>query len=315
MKKIIIDCDPGMDDSMALVMALKSPALDVQAITTVNGNYPIDVTTTNALKMVELLGRTDIPVARGQATPLVRKIPSDPFTHGTDGQGNNYLPNPITPLSKKDAVDTIIDTVKAHPHEVTILALAPLTNIALAMIKAPEIIPLIPEIIAISGSFGLNDYAFLNATGDTPQSEWNVYVDPEASKLVYESGVPFTAIGLDVATYFSVDFSTEDLADFENSPKKEAQFLRQAIRFTHGRGFDAYCTVIDCMAVGYAIDPTLVKTFPAHVGVETQGTLTLGMTVIDRRHHHVWTDLPVINVACNADYERFLKLVKKLVLV
>lgn len=314
MKKVLIDCDPGMDDSVALIMALKSPDLDVQTITTVNGNYPVDITSKNALKITEMLKKTNIPVSRGQASPLIRQIPKDPFTHGTDGQGENHLPEPSTPLASKDAVDSIISTIKKHPHEITILALAPLTNIALAIIKAPEIIPLIHEIIAISGSFGLNDYAFLNATGDTPQSEWNVYVDPEASKLVYESGIPFTAIGLDVATHFDVDFSPEDLSDFENSPRKEAQFLRQAIRFTHNRGFAAYCTVIDCMAVGYAIDPTILSTFSGHVGIETQGILTLGMTVLDRRHHHTWNKLPVVQIAYKADYRRFLQLVKKLIL-
>ena len=173
---------------------------------------------------------------------------------------------------------------------------------------------MIKEIIAISGAFGLNEYAFLNATGDTPQSEWNVYVDPEASKLVYESGIPMTALGLDVATHFDVDFTEEEIKSLEDSEKKEARFLRQAIRFNGNRGFDAYCTVIDCMAVAYAIDSSLVQTMKTRVGVETKDGLTLGMTVVDRRHHHVWTNLPIIEIGCDVDYERFLKLVLELVL-
>lgn len=314
MKKVIIDCDPGIDDSMALILALKSPLLEVLAITTVNGNYPVDITCKNALKIVELLGRTDVPISRGQSVPLIRKAPKDPFTHGKDGQGENNLPNPQIPPSKKDAVDTIISTVKAHPHEITILSLAPMTNLALAIIKEPTIIPLISEIIAISGAFGLNEYAFTNATGDSPQSEWNVYVDPEAADIIYKSGIPFTAIGLDVATHFHVDFTTSDIEAFKTSPRKEANFLYNAIQFVHKHGFASYCTVIDCMAVGYAIDKSLIKTFPAHVGIETKGELTLGMTVIDRRHHHTWKTLPVIEITYDADYKRFLELIKDTIL-
>jgi purine nucleosidase/pyrimidine-specific ribonucleoside hydrolase len=314
MKKILLDCDPGMDDSMAIVMACKSPELDLVAITTVNGNYPVDITSVNALKILELLGRTDIPVGRGMAHPIVRESPKDPFTHGEDGQGNANLPAPTMKISDSHAVGMIIDLVKAHPHELTLVATGPLSNIAMAITQAPEIKPLIKEIVAISGAFGLNQYSFLNATGDTPQSEWNVYVDPEAAKLVYSSGIPFTAIGLDVATNFGVDFSDGDIAQLKASDNKEARFLINAIGFVRGRGFDAYCAVIDCMAVGYAIDPELVATRDAHVGVETKDGLTLGMTVRDGRHHHVWTQLPAIRIAVDADYAKFLDLLKSLVL-
>lgn len=314
MKKIILDCDPGMDDSMAIVMAAKAPELDLLAVTTVNGNYPVDVTCVNARKTLELLEKTDIPVARGMANPIIRKSPSDPFTHGKDGQAEAYLPDPKMPLCELDAVDLIIKLVKENPGEITLVVTGPMSNVAMAMIKAPEIKEMIHDIVAISGMFGLNDYAFMNATGDTPQSEWNVYVDPEASKVVYESGVKLTALGLDVATYFDVDFTDDQLALLEKSDRKEAAFLANAVHFVRGRGFGAYCAVIDCMAVAYAIDPTLVETFDAHVGVETKDGLTLGMTVIDRRHHFVWEQLPLISVGKKADCGRFLKLLLDLVL-
>lgn len=314
MKKIILDCDPGMDDSMAIVMAVKSPDLDLLAVTTVNGNYPVDVTCVNARKVLEMMGHTEIPVARGMANPMVRACPSDPFTHGKDGQAENFLPDPVTPLSPLHAVDLIIETVKQYPGEVSILCTGPMSNLAMALTKAPEIKDLIKEVIAISGAFGLNRYAFANATGDTPQSEWNVYVDPEAAKIVYESGVPLIALGLDVATHFDVNFSEADIQAFKDSPNPEAHFLYQAIQFVHGRGFEAYCTIIDCMAVGYAIDPSLVETMKGHVGVETQSPLTLGMTVLDARHHHVWTQLPIIEIGAKADCGRFLDLLKGLVL-
>lgn len=314
MKKIILDCDPGMDDSMAIVMAAKAPELKLMAVTTVNGNYPADITCINARKVLEMLGREDIPVAKGMERPMVRNAPKDPFTHGKDGQAENFLPDPKMPLDSRHAVDLLIDLIKENPGEITVIATGPMSNIAMAITKAPEIKNMIKEIIAISGAFGLNEYAFLNATGDTPQSEWNVYVDPEASKIVYESGIPMTALGLDVATYFDVDFTEEEIKSLEDSEKKEAGFLRQAIRFNGNRGFDAYCTVIDCMAVAYAIDSSLVQTMKTRVGVETKDGLTLGMTVVDRRHHHVWENLPIIEIGCDVDYERFLKLVLELVL-
>lgn len=314
MKKIILDCDPGMDDSMAIVMAAKAPGLKLMAVTTVNGNYPADITCINARKVLEMIGREDIPVAKGMERPMVRNAPKDPFTHGKDGQAENFLPDPKMPLDSRHAVDLLIDLIKENPGEITVIATGPMSNIAMAITKAPEIKRMIKEIIAISGAFGLNEYAFLNATGDTPQSEWNVYVDPEASKIVYESGIPMTALGLDVATHFDVDFTEEEIKSLEDSEKKEAGFLRQAIRFNGNRGFDAYCTVIDCMAVAYAIDPSLVQTMKTRVGVETKDGLTLGMTVVDRRHHHVWENLPIIEIGCDVDYERFLKLVLELVL-
>lgn len=310
-KKVIIDCDPGMDDSAAIILALKSPELDVQAITTVAGNYPIDITSSNARKVLELLGRTDIPVARGCGHPLVRPAPSDPFTHGRDGQGENFLPVPTMPLADEHAVDLIIRTARANPGELWLLCLAPMTNLALALRKEPELTELLAGVIAISGAFGLNEYAFLNGTGDNPQSEWNVYFDPEAAKVVYESGVDLVALGLDVATHFDVNFSQQDLDDFENSPNPECRFLRQAIRFNNGRGFQSYCTIIDCMAVGYAVDPSLVETMTGKVGVETRGELTLGMTVLDRRHHHTWSHLPDVRIGKSADYGRFLALLKE----
>ena len=299
---------------MAIVMAVKSKELDVKAITTVNGNYPVDITAVNALKVLEMLGRTDIPVAKGMPEPMFRETPKDPFTHGKDGQAENFLPDPKTPLSEKHAIDMIIDVVKENPGEIYILSTGPKSNIAMAMKKSQEIKHMIAGIYAISGMFGLNKYAFANATGDTPQSEWNVYVDPEAAAIVYNSGVNLVAIGLDVATHFDVNLTENDIAALDKSDKMEAGFLRQAIRFVNGRGFEAYCTVIDCMAVAYSIDESLIETFEGRVGIETKDGLTLGNTVVDYRHHHVWEDLPKVKIARNADHQRFLNMLMELVL-
>ncbi len=313
MKKIILDCDPGMDDSVAILMAAKSPAVQLLAVTTVNGNYPAAVTALNARKTLELLERRDIPVGQGMAAPLVRQSPGDPFTHGQDGQAEANLPTPTLPLSEKHGVDLLADTIRANPG-LTVIMTGPMTNLAAALCKYPGLPESIADVVAISGMFGLNAASFANATGDTPQSEWNVYVDPEAADIVYRSGIKLTAIGLDVATHFEVDFSPEELARLAASGKAEARFLHNAVRFVQARGFSAYCAVIDCMAVAAVIDPTLLETFEGRVGVETKDGLTLGMTVLDRRHHHVWEHLPKIHIAQKADYARFLQLLMELML-
>jgi len=313
-KKIILDCDPGMDDSMAIVMAVKSDKLDVKAITTVNGNYPVELTALNARKTLEMLNAEEIPVGMGLSAPLVRDTPKDPFTHGNDGQGENFLPEPKMTLSNKHGVDLIIDTVKKNAGDIYIIATGPLSNIAMAIRKAPEIKAMISGIYAISGAFGLNEYSYLNATGDSPQSEWNVFVDPEAADLVYNAGVDFTAVGLDVATHAEVDFTIDDIEKLQKSKNREAAFLAQAIHFVNMRGYGSYCAVIDCMAVAYAIDSTILETIKGRVGIETHGTLTLGNTVLERRSHHAREDLSEINIAKKADYGRMIALLMELVL-
>ena len=314
MRKILIDTDPGMDDTLAIILAAKSKAVELLGISSVAGNYPIEITTKNALKTLELIGRTDIPVARGMAKPLARPLAKDPFSHGSDGQAENHLPEPVTPASTKHGIDQIIDTVRAHPGEVTIITLGPLTNLAMAFMKEPAIIPLVNEVVAIAGSFGLNKYAFANATGDTPQSEWNVFVDPEAARVVFESGAPVRAVGLDVATHFDINFTEGQLAALRQSPRREANVAEKMVRFVQGRGFESYCVLIDSMAVAAVIDPSLIGTLRARVGIETRGELTLGQTVADFRHHHGWAHLPEIDVAATADYGRFLDLVMTLLL-
>jgi purine nucleosidase/pyrimidine-specific ribonucleoside hydrolase len=307
-RKILIDTDPGMDDALALILAAKSPAVEVLGISTVAGNYPVEITARNARKTVELIGRSDIPVARGMAKPLARPLPKDPFSHGADGMAETHLPEPSTPLSAMHGIDLIIATVRAHPGEVTLVCLGPLTNVAMAFLKEPSIVGPIKEIVCIAGSYGLNRYAFANATGDTPQSEWNVYVDPEAAKLVFESGANIRAVGLDVATHFDINFSDRQLEILRTSSRREANLASQMVQFVLGRGFESYCVLIDSLAVAAVVDPSLITSQRARVGVETKGELTLGQTVADFRHHHAWRHLPEIEVAASADYARFLDL-------
>ncbi len=183
MKRVLIDCDPGIDDSIALLLAVKSPELHIEAITTASGNLRADQTAINALKTLELVGREDIPVYQGMLKPLVRDLPRDPFSHGDDGLGNTGLPAPRTKPKPTFAPDAILEVVGAYPSEITLIALAPLTNLAVAIQKAPEVMKQVRQIIAIAGAFGLTPYASLDATGGNRSSDWNVYVDPEMERL------------------------------------------------------------------------------------------------------------------------------------
>lgn len=295
---------------MAIALAASSSAIEILGIVSSHGNYPIDVTTANALKIVELLD-LDAPVARGADGPLLRDCPSDPFSHGDDGQANNFLPEPTRKPDPRHGSQMIVDLVRAHPGEVTLAVTGPMTNLALALLLAPDIVSKVKRVVAISGAFGIHPVAFSNATGDSPQSEWNVYVDPEAAKIVYESRLPLDLIGLDVASNIDIDFTSDDLKEFQQSSQPMAQFLSQAMKFVGSRGYGYYCTVIDCMAIAAIIDSRLVSFREAHVGVETESELCRGMTVLDHRHHHVWEHLPLLRVAEDAEYQQFLTMVRK----
>ncbi len=308
MKRIVFDCDPGIDDAIAILFALHSPALKVEAITAVSGNLTADRTAANALKVLDLTGAGDIPVAHGLLKPLVRPYPRDPFFHGDDGLANTGLPTSTRALDPRFAPDVIVETVNRYPGNLTLVATGPLTNIALALMKDPSLAQKVNELIIIGGAFGFNKFAATNATGDNPASEWNIYVDPEAAKHVFHSGIKLTALGLDVATHERVALRPHDVERLKARGSKEAQFVLDVAAFVAGRGFLPYCALIDSMAVAAAIDRNAVKTRAIHCDVETQGELTLGMTVADLRDNFRWTHLPLIDAAYEADYDRFLDL-------
>lgn len=305
MKHIILDCDPGIDDSIAIILAARSPELKIEAITTVTGNLLADRTSVNARKTLELIQREDIPVAQGCLHPLVRKYPRDPFSHGDDGLGNTHLPEPHMKLDPRFATQVICDTVHAFAGNITLVATGPLTNVALAILQEPEIAKMVNDLIIIGGAFGFNEYASTNATGDNPVSEWNIFVDPEAAKIVFHSGMPITAIGLDVATHPGINLSPQYWQLLENSNRVEAKYMLGLLNFVKQRGFQDYCVMIDAMAIAAAIDPTLVDTQKIHVDIETQSDLALGQTVVDRRNNFRWSHLPQIQGACGADFQRF----------
>lgn len=309
MKKILIDCDPGIDDSLALILALKSDEVDLKAVTTVSGNLHVDDTSRNALIIMEMMGAESVPVARGMAKPLVRDIPFDPFSHGKDGLGNTDMPHPKRSLAPVFGPDLIVEQANLYPGELTLIALGPLTNIAMALMKDPELPKKVKELVCIGGAFGFNEYAYKHATGDNPVSEWNVYVDPEAAKMVFNSGLSIRAVGLDVATHPDINFPKEQVDLLRQSSNQEAVYVSKLVDFVEGRGFQSYCVLIDSLAVAAVIDPTVIETTAVSVDVETAGTLTRGQTVCDIRNHFRWDHLPVIDAASGADFKKFSDIV------
>src|ERR1700677_3227005 len=189
-KKVIIDTDPGTDDALAIMLALNSPELDVRAITVVPGNVTLEMGLDNALRMVSLANRCDIPVAAGAHHPLFQKLITAQFWHGKNGLGNVELPPSKCKIDPNFGPDLIIKLVHASPHEITLVPVGPLTNIALAVEKDPSIVPLVKEVIIMGGSISGGN---VNAA-----AEANIYNDPEAAQIVFQAGWPLTMVGLDV---------------------------------------------------------------------------------------------------------------------
>lgn len=314
MKNIIIDTDPGIDDAVAIMFALGSPGLSIKAVTAVSGNLRADQTAANARRILSLMGVSGIPVARGQQAPLARPLPNDPFSHGDDGLADLGLPDSPLPEHAQPACDLIVDVVNAHAGDITIVGLGPLTNVALALQRDPDLPKKVSELIILGGSYGFNSVGAERATGDNPASEWNIYVDPEAAKIVFEAGFKLTAIGLDVATHPKIDLSAEHRTMLARSTTKSAWFLNEVACFVERRGFGSYCGLIDSLAVAAAVDRSLFTIETLRVGIETQGELTLGETVVERRKHFRRDDLPSIDAASDVDADRFFDLLLRALL-
>jgi len=274
-KKIIFDTDPGTDDALALMLALNSPELDVRAITVVPGNVTAEMGLENALRMVSLANRCDIPVAGGAKHPLFQKLITAEFWHGKNGLADIELPASKCRVDPRFGPDLIIHLVHAYPHEITLVPVGPLTNIALALQKDPSIVPLVKEVIIMGGSISGGN---VNAA-----AEANIYNDPEAAQIVFQAGWPLTMSGLEVGdkALFTQKYLDElgqthgPINDFIYSVNKHLISLAASFG---APGSPMY----DPSAVAIAIDPTLVKTQDMHVDVETRGEFTRGETVANR---------------------------------
>jgi len=300
-KDIIIDCDVGIDDALAIMFALGSSELKIRAITTVCGNVEVGKTSKNALKVLEAFGVRDIPVARGCARPLKRELHTAQYVHGSDGLGDSRLPEPTLKLDHRHAVDLIMD--EASRGDVHFVCLGPLTNLATALLKSRRLAQDIEDVTIMGGAFGLTPCGFGNAT---PVSEFNMYVDPEAAKIVFNSGLKITVVGLDVTSDPSAILTKGRYEKMVTCGTRGARFLEKITsRLIESWGS---FSLHDPMAVAYLVDSTLFTVTEYPVDVETEGVIARGQTIVDRRP---WKEViefkRTAKVATAVDGPRFLR--------
>jgi purine nucleosidase len=276
-RSVIIDCDPGHDDALAILLALGSPdELDVLALTVVAGNAPLALTEKNARKVCELAGRADLPVYAGCERPLVRELVTAEYVHGKTGLDGPELPEPQMPLAQGHAVDAIVEMLRDHPPgTITLCPTGPLTNIATALRKAPDIVPRIKEIVLMGGAIGEGNI--------TPAAEFNIYVDPHAAKVVFEAGVPLVMHGLDVTHQALLTPERLEAIRRLGTPLAHAvvgllEFYNVYDQTRRGR---IGAPLHDPCVIAHLLDPGLFGGRTCHVAIETQGEHTLGRTVVD----------------------------------
>lgn len=272
-ERVIIDTDPGVDDALALLLAMRSPELKIEGITPVAGNVPLELTLPNALRMVEIAGRTDIPVAAGARDPLVRRLVTAAYAHGENGLGGAVFPEPkIKPLPEP-AADFIRRTVRKYAGEVTLITIGPLTNVGVALRGDPELAGMVRGLVMMGGS--------LSGGNITPAAEFNVYVDPEAARIVFQSGIPITMVGLDVTRKTTLTEEHVRTLEAAQNPVSQAaaKIGRNVLEHNRKEGFLVGPNMHDPLALASFINPTLLKYQDFYVDVETEGELTAGATL------------------------------------
>jgi pyrimidine-specific ribonucleoside hydrolase len=318
MKRVLLDCDTGVDDSLAILLAMRSPELRVEAITTVSGNAPADVAARNTLLTLERLGADALPpVARGEMAPLDRALLLAPEVHGGDGlgcitalrgpDGARRYPEPRLGLDPRQGVDLLLDTIGRFPDEITLIATGPLTNVARAILRNPARMRRVRELLVMGGAF--------RAYGNiTTVAEFNIQVDPHAAQLVCDFGLPLTFVPLDVTERVCLmRAEVEALAERGSLARFVCDITRHYTDFhTWHDGFFG-CYLHDPITVALAIDPTLLECVESLVQVETVGDITLGQTVADLRPGK--STRANARVCTGIDTERFLALFRERVMV
>ncbi|WGH78476.1 nucleoside hydrolase [Jannaschia ovalis] len=275
-RKIIIDTDPGQDDAVAILLALASPELDVLGLTAVAGNVPLDLTARNARIVCELAGRSDIPVFAGCDRPIARDLVTAEHVHGKTGLDGAELPDPAMALQDAHAVDWIIETLRAEaPGAVTLCPLGPLTNIATALARAPDIAGRIDRIVLMGG-------AYFEVGNITPAAEFNIFVDPEAARAVFRSGVPLTVLPLD-ATHKALTTRARNagFAAAGRVGEVVAGWTGFFERFDREKYGSEGAPLHDPCVIAWLLNPDLFKGREVNVEVEVESPLTRGMTVAD----------------------------------
>ncbi len=271
---LVIDCDPGQDDAVALMLALASPELEVLGVTAVGGNVPIEHTAANACRIVEFVGRTDIPVHAGCGEPLRRPLVTAAHVHGETGLKGLDLPAPRLPLAERHAVEFLIDTLRRRDG-VTLCALGPLTNVATALAKAPDIARRLERIVLMGGA--------RHGGNVTPVAEYNIFADPEAAAAVFDCGAPVVMIGLDV-THRALT-TPQRLTDLRVRGGRAGQAAASLCDFPARHRPDIYggpgLPLHDPCVIAYVLRPDLFGGKACNVAVETGSELTRGQTVVD----------------------------------
>jgi purine nucleosidase len=303
-KKIILDCDPGHDDAIAMLLAYGNPDIELLAVTTVVGNQTLPKVTRNALAVAQIAGMIGVPIAAGCDRPLVRKLENAPDIHGESGMDGPVLPEPESAfeVDPRHAVDLIIDTVMSHePKTVTLVPTGGLTNIALAVRKEPRIAERVKEVVLMGGGYHVGNWSAV--------AEFNIKIDPEAAHIVFNESWPVVMVGLDLTHQaLATPEVVEKIAAVGTAPARFVVELLEFFGSTYkaAQGFDSP-PVHDPCAVAYVIDPSIVRTVKVPIDIELTGTLTLGMTVTDFRAPAP-EDCTTF-AATDLDHERFWALV------
>ncbi|NDV86270.1 nucleoside hydrolase [Aurantimonas aggregata] len=277
-EKVIFDTDPGQDDAVALLAALASPeAIEVLGIVTVAGNIPLSHTTRNALSLVELAGRTDVPVHAGCERPMLRPLVTAEHVHGPTGLDGPDLPPPVVTASPQHGVDFLIDTIRAHPPQtIRLLALGPLTNIGVAVAKAPDIAARLKDIVLMGGGY-------FEVGNITPAAEFNFYVDPEAASIVFASGAAITVLSLDVTHQMRA--TRERIATFRDLSNRSGAAVAAMLDFSEGFDVEKYqwegAPLHDPCVTAFVLAPETFTGRAVNVEIETGSALTRGMSVVD----------------------------------
>lgn len=306
-RNVIIDCDTGVDDALALLLALRSPALNVLGITTVAGNVTLDKVVRNTLVVVEQ-ACIDAPVFVGAHRPLVGEWKTAELAHGTDGLGNIGFPDPQSKTQEEHAVDYLVRTFMEHEQPLDLITLAPLTNVALALHKEPRLAGKIHSLLMMAGG--------IQGGNVTPAAEFNVWVDPEAAEIVAHSGIPMKMVSLE-PIYLGGGIPAEDVDQIEAFSAPWCSMASKLLRWQLNRwetvtGTLRPATPPDLAAMAVAIDPSIAQSERYAVSVESRGEYTRGMTVIDRRWYaRLLPDAPVPNMEVvlsidNSCYRRLL---------
>jgi inosine-uridine nucleoside N-ribohydrolase len=299
MTAVILDCDPGHDDAIALLLALASPELELIGVTTVSGNQTLEKTTANAIRVLDHIGRDDVPVAAGAPRPLVRERRTAGEVHGETGLDGPSLPAPSRAANPTHAIDWIAQALAASAEPVTLIPTGPLTNVALLLARYPELGSRLERIVLMGGAIGEGN--------TTPAAEFNIWVDPEAARRVFESGVDLTMVGLDVTHQaLMTPAHAERLAAAGKAGKLVADLYDFYARFHHSRYGWEGAPVHDAVAVAHVIDSTLLRTRHCGVVVDTGPEPSRGRTHVDLWGATDWK--PNCHVATGIDAPRFLEL-------